>query len=137
MHNPIDDLAHYFSTLQPYSPPSPLSQSTLVTPTATAWASLPPSIPDAGQAVDEFLRHVEYTQHQQQIVQQKEDEEVEKSRTLSTSTTAESIVAGSLPDRSRTMHLTSVLRKRRIKMRKHKYKKLRKRTRALRKKLGK
>ncbi|KAF9278374.1 hypothetical protein BGZ68_008611 [Mortierella alpina] len=35
------------------------------------------------------------------------------------------------------MHMTSVLRKRKIKMRKHKYKKLRKRTRALRKKLGK
>ncbi|KAF8921704.1 hypothetical protein BGZ58_003992, partial [Dissophora ornata] len=35
------------------------------------------------------------------------------------------------------MQMTSVLRKRRIKMRKHKYKKLRKRTRALRKKLGK
>ncbi|KAF9433847.1 hypothetical protein BGZ76_008901 [Entomortierella beljakovae] len=36
-----------------------------------------------------------------------------------------------------TMQMTSVLRKRKIKMRKHKYKKLRKRTRALRKKLGK
>ncbi|KAG0002432.1 hypothetical protein BGZ79_003021 [Entomortierella chlamydospora] len=35
------------------------------------------------------------------------------------------------------MYMTSVLRKRKIKMRKHKYKKLRKRTRALRKKLGK
>ncbi|KAF9580136.1 hypothetical protein BGW38_003340, partial [Lunasporangiospora selenospora] len=35
------------------------------------------------------------------------------------------------------MHMTSVQRKRRIKMKKHKYKKLRKRTRALRKRLGK
>ncbi|KAI8983875.1 hypothetical protein BDB01DRAFT_896989 [Pilobolus umbonatus] len=35
------------------------------------------------------------------------------------------------------MSLTSVLRKRRLKMNKHKHKKLRKRTRALRKKLGK
>jgi len=35
------------------------------------------------------------------------------------------------------MYMTSVLRKRKIKMRKHKYQKLRKRTRALRKKLGK
>ncbi|KAF9551748.1 hypothetical protein EC957_004071 [Mortierella hygrophila] len=40
-------------------------------------------------------------------------------------------------DDTNVMHMTSVLRKRRIKMRKHKYKKLRKRTRALRKKLGK
>lgn len=35
------------------------------------------------------------------------------------------------------LHATSVLRKRRLKMNKHKYKKLRKRTRALRKKIGK
>ncbi|KAF9931494.1 hypothetical protein FBU30_010003 [Linnemannia zychae] len=40
-------------------------------------------------------------------------------------------------DDTNVMHMTSVLRKRKIKMRKHKYKKLRKRTRALRKKLGK
>ncbi|KAF9190940.1 hypothetical protein BGZ51_001913 [Haplosporangium sp. Z 767] len=40
-------------------------------------------------------------------------------------------------EESNEMHMTSVLRKRKIKMRKHKYKKLRKRTRALRKKLGK
>ncbi|KAI8973529.1 hypothetical protein BDF20DRAFT_837466 [Mycotypha africana] len=35
------------------------------------------------------------------------------------------------------MHLISTLRRRRLKMNKHKYKKLRKRTRALRRKLGK
>ncbi|KAF9929317.1 hypothetical protein BGZ67_006394 [Mortierella alpina] len=40
-------------------------------------------------------------------------------------------------EETNAMHMTSVLRKRKIKMRKHKYKKLRKRTRALRKKLGK
>ncbi|KAG0248512.1 hypothetical protein BG011_010185 [Mortierella polycephala] len=40
-------------------------------------------------------------------------------------------------EESNEMHMTSVLRKRKIKMRKHKYQKLRKRTRALRKKLGK
>ncbi|CAO3566306.1 unnamed protein product [Mortierella alpina] len=40
-------------------------------------------------------------------------------------------------EETNVMHMTSVLRKRKIKMRKHKYKKLRKRTRALRKKLGK
>ncbi|KAI8369272.1 uncharacterized protein BYT42DRAFT_583754 [Radiomyces spectabilis] len=36
-----------------------------------------------------------------------------------------------------TLYMTSVLRKRRLKMNKHKHKKLRKRTRALRKRLGK
>ncbi|KAI9494688.1 hypothetical protein BDB00DRAFT_817861 [Zychaea mexicana] len=36
-----------------------------------------------------------------------------------------------------TMYMTSILRKRRLKMNKHKHKKLRKRTRALRKRLGK
>ncbi|KAG0242597.1 hypothetical protein BGX31_000191 [Mortierella sp. GBA43] len=41
------------------------------------------------------------------------------------------------PDETNAMYMTSVLRKRRLKMKKHKYKKLRKRTRALRKKLGK
>ncbi|KAF9941583.1 hypothetical protein BGZ67_004650 [Mortierella alpina] len=133
--HPVDDLAHYFSTLKPYTPPSPLSQPALVTPSATTWASLPPTIPDAGQAVDDFLRHIEDQQQQQQWMQQKQDEE---SRASSASTiVAESIVAGSPLENTNAMHLTSVLRKRKIKMRKHKYKKLRKRTRALRKKLGK
>ncbi|KAF9576149.1 hypothetical protein EC968_010272 [Mortierella alpina] len=132
---PVDDLAHYFSTLKPYTPPSPLSQPALVTPSATTWASLPPTIPDAGQAVDDFLRHIEDRQQQQQWIQQKQEEE---SRASSASTTVvESIVAGSPLGNTNVMHLTSVLRKRKIKMRKHKYKKLRKRTRALRKKLGK
>jgi hypothetical protein len=36
-----------------------------------------------------------------------------------------------------TMHATSVLRKRKLKMNKHKHKKLMKRTRALRKRIGK
>lgn len=49
----------------------------------------------------------------------------------------EKSIVDPLMDESNVMHMTSVLRKRRIKMRKHKYKKLRKRTRALRKKLGK
>ncbi|CAO3566444.1 unnamed protein product [Mortierella alpina] len=133
--DPVDDLAHYFSTLKPYTPPSPLSQPALVTPSATTWASLPPTIPDAGQAVDDFLRHIEDQQQQQQWMQQKQDEE---SRASSASAVvAESIVAGSPLENTNAMHLTSVLRKRKIKMRKHKYKKLRKRTRALRKKLGK
>ncbi|KAF9274632.1 hypothetical protein BGZ68_000481 [Mortierella alpina] len=114
---------------------NPLSQPALVTPSATTWASLPPTIPDAGQAVDDFLRHIEEQQQQQQWMQQKQEEE---SRASSASATdAQSIVAGSPLGNTNAMHLTSVLRKRKIKMRKHKYKKLRKRTRALRKKLGK
>ncbi|KAF9958240.1 hypothetical protein BGZ70_009256 [Mortierella alpina] len=135
MWYPVDDLAHYFSTLKPYTPPSPLSQPALVTPSATTWASLPPTIPDAGQAVDDFLRHIEDQQQQQQWMQQKQDEEARAS--AASAIVAESIVAGSPLENTNAMHLTSVLRKRKIKMRKHKYKKLRKRTRALRKKLGK
>lgn len=49
----------------------------------------------------------------------------------------EKSIVDPLMDETNVMHMTSVLRKRKIKMRKHKYKKLRKRTRALRKKLGK
>ncbi|KAG0360046.1 hypothetical protein BGX24_005646 [Mortierella sp. AD032] len=148
-HDPVDDLTHYFSTLHPYSPPNPLTQSTLVTPTATAWASLAPSMPDADLAVEEFLSLVEEKQH----LQQRQEEEQSGKQTSTTTTAAAtatsgdmdgnqgSIVAESILDpmleESNVMYMTSVLRKRRIKMRKHKYKKLRKRTRALRKKLGK
>ncbi|KAI9247142.1 hypothetical protein BDA99DRAFT_609352 [Phascolomyces articulosus] len=49
---------------------------------------------------------------------------------ITTPTTTESLNEG-------TMYMTSILRKRRLKMNKHKHKKLRKRTRALRKRLGK
>ncbi|KAG0280548.1 hypothetical protein BGZ95_009671 [Linnemannia exigua] len=146
---PVDDLTHYFSTLHPYSPPSPLTQSALVTPTATAWASLAPSMPDADLAVEEFLSLVEEKQHLQQ--RQEEEHSGKQSSTTTTSAATatsgdmdghqESITAESILDpkleESNVMYMTSVLRKRRIKMRKHKYKKLRKRTRALRKKLGK
>ncbi|KAF9912109.1 hypothetical protein EC991_001055 [Linnemannia zychae] len=140
---PVDDLTNYFSTLHPYSPPSPLTQSALVTPTATAWASLAPTMPDADLAVEEFLSLVE----EKRILMEQDEEQ---SRNQSTSTTEASATSGNM-DGSITaesildpmlsnkngMYMTSVLRKRRIKMRKHKYKKLRKRTRALRKKLGK
>ncbi|KAF9181347.1 hypothetical protein BGZ50_005587 [Haplosporangium sp. Z 11] len=148
MAHPVDDLAHYFSTLHPYSPPSPLSQSALITPTATTWASLPATMPDAEQAVDEFLTQMEHRQQQQQQ-QQAEDNIMKSTSSTSTSSVTSSASPGTDPvitadaildpllDASNAMHLTSVLRKRRIKMRKHKYKKLRKRTRALRKKLGK
>ncbi|KAF9114055.1 hypothetical protein BGW39_003523, partial [Mortierella sp. 14UC] len=145
---PVDDLTHYFSTLHPYSPPSPLTQPALVTPTATAWASLAPSMPDADLAVEEFLSLVE----EKRIMQEQAEEQSRKHSSATTtvvaaaasgnmdgnegSITAESILDPTL-DETNAMHMTSVLRKRRIKMRKHKYKKLRKRTRALRKKLGK
>ncbi|KAG0345268.1 hypothetical protein BG004_003822 [Podila humilis] len=71
------------------------------------------SYPEAEQAVQRFFEQING-----QIQQQK-------------------IIVDPLMDESNVMHMTSVLRKRKIKMRKHKYKKLRKRTRALRKKLGK
>ncbi|KAF9146843.1 hypothetical protein BG015_011484 [Linnemannia schmuckeri] len=144
-NNPVDDLVNYFSTLHPYSPPSPMIQTALVTPTATAWASMAPSMPDAELAVEEFLRLVE----DKQILQEQQKEEGLRKQSAATiaagnmdgidegSITANSILDPVLQDGSNAMHMTSVLRKRRIKMRKHKYKKLRKRTRALRKKLGK
>ncbi|ORY98950.1 hypothetical protein BCR43DRAFT_488468 [Syncephalastrum racemosum] len=47
------------------------------------------------------------------------------------------LTAPSTPFPVEGFQLTSILRKRRLKMNKHKHKKLRKRTRALRKKLGK
>ncbi|KAF8948085.1 hypothetical protein BGZ47_006493 [Haplosporangium gracile] len=146
--NPVDDLVNYFSTLHPYSAPSPMIQPALVTPTATAWASMAPSMPDAELAVEGFLRLVE---DKQTLREQQEEEGLRKQSTATTvsvaagnmdgidegSITANSILDPMLQDGSNAMHMTSVLRKRRIKMRKHKYKKLRKRTRALRKKLGK
>lgn len=144
--DPVDDLVNYFSTLHPYSPPGPMIQSALVTPTATAWASMAPSMPDAELAVEEFLRLVE---DKQTLLDQQQQEQALRKEASATATagntesidegsiTANSILDPLLENESNAMHMTSVLRKRRIKMRKHKYKKLRKRTRALRKKLGK
>ncbi|KAF9134943.1 hypothetical protein BGX30_011707 [Mortierella sp. GBA39] len=146
--DPVDDLVSYFSTLHPYSPPGPMIQAALVTPTATAWASMAPSMPDAELAVEEFLRLVEDKQAVQDQQQQQEETALRKEASATAtagnmdgvnegSITANSILDPMLQNESNAMHMTSVLRKRRIKMRKHKYKKLRKRTRALRKKLGK
>jgi hypothetical protein len=105
-------------------------------------------MPDAELAVEEFLRLVE---DKQTLQAQMEEEQNRKQSSATTapatagnmddidegSITTNSILDPMLQDESNVMHMTSVLRKRRIKMRKHKYKKLRKRTRALRKKLGK
>lgn len=147
--DPVDDLVNYFSTLHPYSPPGPMIQSALVTPTATAWASMAPSMPDAELAVEEFLRLVEDKQTLQDQQQQQQEEQALRKEASAIATTgnmegvdegsitSNSILDPMLQNESNVMHMTSVLRKRRIKMRKHKYKKLRKRTRALRKKLGK
>ncbi|KAF9141219.1 hypothetical protein BGX20_007428, partial [Mortierella sp. AD010] len=124
-----------------------------VTPSATSWASFPPSLADAHQTVDEFLSQVQDKQQQQerQLQQQKSDHTMDTEtpyysgsgpinslgdHSISAAAIVESILDPLLNQRS-VMYMTSVLRKRRIKMRKHKYKKLRKRTRALRKKLGK
>ncbi|KAF9209232.1 hypothetical protein BGZ49_005686 [Haplosporangium sp. Z 27] len=95
----IDELNGYFSSLRPFTPPSPSIQGSNF---------------NSEQAVQDFFRQIE--QQSTQIPRESIMDELEETN---------------------VMHMTSVLRKRKIKMRKHKYKKLRKRTRALRKKLGK
>ncbi|KAF9112894.1 hypothetical protein BGX27_002601 [Mortierella sp. AM989] len=130
-----------------------------MTPTATSWASMPPSLADAEQTVEEFLSQIQDKQQEQeqQLQQQKSDNTMDmevpynlkygtnsavgstnslEGNSISASSVTESIL-DPLSDPKNTVYLTSVLRKRRIKMRKHKYNKLRKRTRALRRKLGK
>ncbi|KAF8923789.1 hypothetical protein BGZ52_009189, partial [Haplosporangium bisporale] len=122
----------------PFSPPpTPVTHlPSLSTPTATAWASIPQAIPEAEQAVEDFFSLLE--EKQARI-------DAQISADMASSITEEpsgkqimdSAPSSALEGEDNTMYMTSVLRKRRIKMRKHKYKKLRKRTRALRKKLGK
>ncbi|KAF9978026.1 hypothetical protein BGZ73_003953 [Actinomortierella ambigua] len=123
--DPVEDLTNYFASLRPYSPPEPTSTNPVATATAAAWASMPQTIPDADQAVQDFLRQAEWYQMQP----------IDGARN-DVSQPAVAILDPQL-DEDNMMHMTSVMRKRRIKMKKHKYKKLRKRTRALRKKLGK
>lgn len=130
--DPVEDLASYFHTLQPFSAPMPPpSQLASVTPTATSWATYPPSMMDSDQSVDEFLTQIQANQKDQKL----------NSDTIQENQVNDSIPTKSILDNNEDhqapMYMTSVLRKRRIKMRKHKYNKLRKRTRALRKKLGK
>ncbi|KAG0324362.1 hypothetical protein BGZ99_001928 [Dissophora globulifera] len=105
----IEYLTSYFSTLRPFTPPNPVHQG-------------PVSNKNAEQAVQDFFRQISGNLSMSIDGQ-------------STQTMRESIMDDL--EETNAMHMTSVLRKRRIKMRKHKYKKLRKRTRALRKKLGK
>ncbi|KAF8940595.1 hypothetical protein BGZ47_007689 [Haplosporangium gracile] len=105
----VEDMTNYFSTLRPYNPPS----------TPSTYNHM-----DSQKISQDFFREIE-----------------NKAMIMSTidgqaPTTPIQSIMDELDDTS-VMHMTSVLRKRRIKMRKHKYKKLRKRTRALRKKLGK
>ena len=104
----VEQLTGYLTALRPFTPPS-VAQPGMI------------SSKDPKQAAEDFLQQI----HQQQ--QRQEDESLPISR--------QSILDEL--DETNVMHMTSVLRKRRIKMKKHKYKKLRKRTRALRKKLGK
>ncbi|KAG0303391.1 hypothetical protein BGZ98_006706 [Dissophora globulifera] len=105
----IEYLTSYFSTLRPFTPPNPVHQG-------------PVSNKNAEQAVQDFFRQISGNLSMSIDGQ-------------STQSMRESIMDDL--EETNAMHMTSVLRKRRIKMRKHKYKKLRKRTRALRKKLGK
>ncbi|KAF9291633.1 hypothetical protein BGZ74_000342, partial [Mortierella antarctica] len=138
--DPVDDLTNLFATLQPFSPPpTPVTHlPSLSTPTATAWASVPQSIPEAEQAVEDFFSLLEEKQAHM-------DAQILTDNKTSSATTEEESsrkqimdpVPSSIDGEDNVLYMTSVLRKRRIKMRKHKYKKLRKRTRALRKKLGK
>ncbi|KAF9416416.1 hypothetical protein BGZ94_010220 [Podila epigama] len=102
-----DELAAYFSTLCPFTPPAAVgSASTQASVTVM-------SAPEAEMAVQDFFQQIDGKLREQKSI------------------------VDPLMDEANTMYMTSVLRKRKIKMRKHKYKKLRKRTRALRKKLGK
>ncbi|ORZ11705.1 hypothetical protein BCR41DRAFT_356792 [Lobosporangium transversale] len=104
----VEDLNNYFSSLRPYSPPN--SSSNLRST-------------DSKQTVQEFFHLIERQQ---------------QSRLLNVVSITPPTIGTIMDemDDTNVMHMTSVLRKRRIKMRKHKYKKLRKRTRALRKKLA-
>lgn len=114
-----------------------------ISSTAVAWASYPPSLVDSSLAVDQFLGTIEAKLDEQSD----SIDTAAQTPTMSTEGVTPNGIAGTIgivsppvvPPLSEAseMYLTSVLRKRRIKMKKHKYKKLRKRTRALRKKLGK
>ncbi|KAG0334546.1 hypothetical protein BG000_008230 [Podila horticola] len=139
--DPVDDLAHLFATLQPFSPPpTPVTHlPSLSTATATAWASIPQAMPEAEQAVDEFFSILEEKQARMDAQISTDDK---TSSVITEEPSGKQIMdpvssSSTLEGEDNVLYMTSVLRKRRIKMRKHKYKKLRKRTRALRKKLGK
>ncbi|KAG0343359.1 hypothetical protein BG004_005370 [Podila humilis] len=179
--DPVFDLTNLFATLQPHSPPpTPVTQlPALSTPTATAWASLPPAMNDPDQAVQDFFMQLEM---KETLVDKSQDQASSSSSSSSSTSSPSSPSQSSLPAStitastahdpsvgvsvssimdelfSRTitadkhaqmqimgptmdedmmsddkmdhgLYMTSVLRKRKIKMRKHKYKKLRKRTR--------
>jgi len=102
---------------------------------------MPQTVPDVEQTVDEFFKLVE----DKTRIQLDQNNNSALSSTAATAAAAsgpsESITGSSILDpaldEDNVLYVTSVLRKRKIKMRKHKYQKLRKRTRALRKKLGK
>ncbi|KAG0370886.1 hypothetical protein BGZ54_003016 [Gamsiella multidivaricata] len=112
----IEDLTHYFSSLRPFTPPNPVHQGSIHNR-------------NTEQAFQDFLRQIGDKQFSVSSI------DGQNWIQLPVQTPRESVMDEL--DETNTMHMTSVLRKRRIKMRKHKYKKLRKRTRALRKKLGK
>ncbi|KAG0372432.1 hypothetical protein BGX24_000258 [Mortierella sp. AD032] len=106
-------MTNYFSTLRPYTPPlAPSSYNHM----------------DSEKIVQDFFHQVETKAMIMSTI--------DGPLAPATTTTPIQSIMDELDD-TNVMHMTSVLRKRRIKMRKHKYKKLRKRTRALRKKLGK
>ncbi|GJJ74346.1 hypothetical protein EMPS_06704 [Entomortierella parvispora] len=106
----VENLTNYFSTLRPFSPPNTVESI------------------KADQRVQDFFRAVEEKQHILDTIDGRISTPV--------SSQIEQVSIDGIEE-ANGMYMTSVLRKRKIKMRKHKYQKLRKRTRALRKKLGK
>ncbi|KAF9092527.1 hypothetical protein BGX23_004203 [Mortierella sp. AD031] len=108
----VEDVTNYFSTLRPYTPPT-----------------TPYNHINSDKVVQDFFRQIENKAMIMSTI------DGPQAPTTTATTPLQSIMDEM--DDTNVMHMTSVLRKRRIKMRKHKYKKLRKRTRALRKKLGK
>ncbi|KAG0036501.1 hypothetical protein BGZ82_004128 [Podila clonocystis] len=137
--DPVDDLTNLFATLQPFSPPpTPVTHlPSLSTPTATAWASIPLAMPEAEQAVEDFFSLLEEKQARMDAQISTENKTSSITEEGPSGKQIMEPVPSTLEGEDNALYMTSVLRKRRIKMRKHKYKKLRKRTRALRKKLGK
>ncbi|RUS22582.1 hypothetical protein BC937DRAFT_88369 [Endogone sp. FLAS-F59071] len=110
----VDDIAHYFSTLRPYEPPA--TTVSLIFPHA--------QVINIDDVVAQFLNAVGAG-----LVEQEEREEGKEKEEKSGWEDAGHAAEG--------LHATSVLRKRKLKMNKHKHNKLRKRTKALRKKIGK
>jgi hypothetical protein len=96
-------------------------------------------MPEAEQAVEDFFSLLEEKQARMdaQLSTDKSSSAITEEEPSGKQIVDPAPSSSTLEGEDNVLYMTSVLRKRRVKMRKHKYKKLRKRTRALRKKLGK